>query len=472
MSTAGDRGPRIDPCDASDIALCTDLYEITMAASYLALGVEGTATFSLFARKLPPGRAYLIAAGIEEAVRRLSGLALDAAALDYLRSTRRVREDALTRLGGLRFTGEVWAVREGRAVFADEPILEVQAPIVEAQLVETLLLNAIHYPTVVASKAARCVAAARGKALVDFGLRRTPGIEAGVTAARAAWLCGFDGTSNLLAGARLGIPVSGTVAHSFIEVFPRELDAFRAWARTYPGPVTLLVDTYDTLQGVAHAVELAAEMTAAGQAVAAVRLDSGDLLELAREARRMLDEAGLHAVRIVASGGLDERAIAALTSAGAPIDGFGVGTRLGMSADAPILDMVYKIVEYAGAPCLKLSEGKETLVGPKQVWRRRGPDGRYAGDRIAARDEPAPGTAWEPLLEPIISGGRALPLPSLAELRAAHRAEIEALPAALLELELDAPPSYPVERSPVLVERQRAAAAEVRRREGLTPPGP
>lgn len=468
MSTAGDRGGWADHDEASDVALCTDLYEITMAASYLALGIEATATYSLFARRLPPGRAYLIAAGIEEAVRRLGALALGAAALDYLRGTGVVREDALERLGRLRFTGDVWAVREGRAVFADEPILEVQAPIVEAQLVETLLLNAIHYPTVVASKAARCVAAARGKALVDFGLRRAPGVEAGVTAARAAWLCGFDGTSNLLAGARLGIPVSGTVAHSFIEIFPRELDAFRAWARTYPGPATLLVDTYDTLQGVARAVEIAGEMAAEGRTVAAVRLDSGDLLELSREARRMLDEAGLRAVRIVASGGLDERAIAALTSAGAPIDGFGVGTRLGMAADAPVLDMVYKIVEHAGAPCLKLSEGKETLVGPKQVWRRRGPDGRYLGDRIAARDEPAPGVGWEPLLEPIIAGGRALPLPPLAELRAGHRAEMEALPPALLEL--DAAPSYPVERSPVLAERQRAATlqrTEARRREGL-----
>lgn len=449
----------------STVALSTDLYEITMAASYLALGIGGTAVYSLFTRKLPRRRSYLIAAGIAEAGRRLAEFALDPAALDYIRSTGAVREDMLEQLGRVRFTGDVWAVREGRAVFPDEPILEVRAPIVEAQLVETLLLNAIHFPTLVATKAARCVAAAAGRALVDFGLRRTPGIDAGLAVARAAWLCGFAGTSNLLAGARLGIPVSGTVAHSFIEIFPREIDAFRAWARTFPGPVTLLVDTYDTLQGVAHAVEVAQEIAVRGQQVAAVRLDSGDLLLLSREARRLLDEAGLHSVRIVASGGLDEYALGALASAGAPIDGFGVGTRLGMSADAPVLDMAYKIVEYDGSPCLKLSEGKETLVGPKQVWRHCGPDGRYLGDRIAARDEPAPGAEWEPLLEPIIVGGRALPLPPLAELRERHRAEMQALPPALLEV--DAAPFYPVERSAVLAEHQRAATEDVRRREGL-----
>lgn len=467
MSGVDDGSARTDSGEGAELALCTDLYEITMAASYLALGVGGTATYSLFARRLPPRRAYLIAAGIEEAARRLRAFAFDRAALDYLRSTGVVREDALDALGRLRFTGDVWAVREGRAVFADEPILEVRAPLVEAQVVETILLNAIHFPTLVASKAARCVAAARGKPLVDFGLRRTPGVEAGVAVARAAWLCGFSATSNLLAGARLGVPVSGTVAHAFIEIFPREIDAFRAFAATFPGPVTLLVDTYDTLRGVAHAVEVAREAAARGQEVAAVRLDSGDLLALSREARRLLDDAGLHAVRIVASGGLDEEALASLCSAGAPIDAFGVGTRLGMSADAPVLDMAYKLVDHDGAPCLKLSEGKETLVGPKQVYRRRGADGRYLGDRIAARDEPAPGPSWEPLLQPILSGGRALPSPPLAELRALHREEMEALPPALLDL--DATPSYPVERSPVLAERQRAAVAEVRRREGLAP---
>ncbi|WP_437567734.1 nicotinate phosphoribosyltransferase [Sorangium sp. So ce542] len=265
MSGVDDGSARTGGGEGAELALCTDLYEITMAASYLALGVGGTATYSLFARRLPPRRAYLIAAGIEEAARRLRAFAFDRAALDYLRSTGVVREDALDALGRLRFTGDVWAVREGRAVFADEPILEVRAPIVEAQVVETILLNAIHFPTLVASKAARCGAAARGKALVDFGLRRAPGVEAGVAVARAAWLCGFAATSNLLAGARLGVPVSGTVAHAFIEIFPREIDACRAFAGTFPGPVTLLVDTYDTLQGVAHAVEVAREVAALGR---------------------------------------------------------------------------------------------------------------------------------------------------------------------------------------------------------------
>jgi nicotinate phosphoribosyltransferase len=449
----------------AEVVLTTDLYEITMAASYLALGIRGSATFSLFVRRLPPQRSFLVAAGLDAALSRIGVFAFGHEALEYVGSIGMVRGDVLADLADIHFRGDVRAVREGRVVFADEPILEVTAPIVEAQLVETAILNAIHFPTLVATKAARCVAAAEGRSLVDFGLRRTPGIEAGLAVARASYLAGFDATSNLLAGKRLGMPVSGTVAHSFIEIFPSELEAFRAFAAAYPGPVTLLVDTYDTTRGVARAVQVAHELSARGRRVAAVRLDSGDLATLSRETRRALDDAGLDDVRIVASGGLDEFALADLTRAGAPIDAYGVGTRLGMSADSPVLDMAYKIVAYDGRPCLKLSEGKETLVGPKQVWRRRGPGGRFAGDRIAAADEPSPGEGWEPLLEPVMRAGEPLPLPSLAELRSLHRAEIEALPPELLDVGQKA--LYPVERSPVLAGRQRAAVAEVRRREGL-----
>jgi nicotinate phosphoribosyltransferase len=269
----------------------------------------------------------------------------------------------------------------------------------------------------------------------------------------------------LLAGRELGIPVSGTVAHSFIETFRTESEAFRAYASAAPGPLTLLVDTYDPLLGVASAVRVAKEMAARGRPLAALRIDSGDLDTLSRRARSMLDEADLPGVRIVASGGLDEYRIARLTRAGAPIDAYGVGTRVGMSADAPVLDMVYKIVEYEGRPCLKLSEGKATLVGPKQIWRRRDADGRFVEDVLAARDEPTPGAPWEPLLEPVVRRGVASPGPPLPEIRAFHRREMEALPPALRNTEGGA--AYPVRRSPVLVERQRVAIDDLRRQEGL-----
>jgi nicotinate phosphoribosyltransferase len=356
-------------------------------------------------------------------------------------------------------------MREGRLVFADEPILEVDAPIVEAQLAETLLLNAIHFPTSVATKAARCVAAAHGKPLVEFGLRRTPGIEAGLTVARATWMVGFAATSNVQAGAMLGIPLSGTVAHAFIEVLSSERAALSAWARTAGDPVTLLVDTYDTLHGVRQAIAIAQELRAHGRDVAALRLDSGDLDALSRDARRILDDAGLREVKLFASGGLDEYAIDAFVRARAPIDGFGVGTRVGMAADAPVLDMAYKVVEYAGRPCLKLSENKSTLIGPKQVWRRRAPNGTFVEDRLAPLDEPAPEGDWEPLLDTVVRRGVRVARPSLPELRASHAKEMEAFPRELLEI--GARPGYPVRRSALLEARQRAAVEETRRREGL-----
>jgi nicotinate phosphoribosyltransferase len=447
------------------IALATDLYELTMGASYAALGMDRRATFSLFTRKLPPNRSFLVVAGIEEALARLQAFRFDSVALEYLQTVKAIRADFLDRLAALRFTGDVWAVAEGRVVFADEPVLEVQAPIIEAQLVESLLVNAVHFPTLVATKAARCVAAAPGASLIDFGLRRTPSIDAGRMVARAAYLAGFDATSNVMAGARYGIPVAGTVAHSFIEAFPTEREAFRAFGETFPGPVTLLIDTYDTRRGAHHAVEVAREIAGRGGWLQAVRIDSGDLAALSREVRHILDDAGLQAVQIVASGGLDEFELSALTRAGAPIDAYGVGTRLGTSADAPVLDMAYKLVEYDGTPCLKLSSGKQTLVGAKQVWRRRDAAERIAGDRIAARDEPSPGDRWEPLLVPVMEGGQVGRLPSLNEIRERHRQEIAALPPDLMSLEHQA--SYPVELTSILRIRQEDATDAVRRREDL-----
>src|SRR5581483_4051707 len=368
--------------DPHSVSLATDLYQLTMGASYHALGMTDVATFSMFVRKLPANRSFLVVAGVEEALDRVRALRFDGPGIDYLRSTSQIRSDFLDSLSEFRFSGDIWAVPEGRVIFADEPILEVQAPILEAQLAETVLVNAFHFPTLVATKAARCVAAAPTATLIDFGLRRTPSIDAGLAVARAAYLAGFDSTSNVLAGERFGIPVAGTVAHSFIETFPSEIEAFRAFAATFPGPVTLLIDTYDTVSGARHAAQVAHELATQGRRVQAVRIDSGDLAQLSREVRRVLDAAGCRDVRIVASGGLDEEDLAALTQANAPIDAYGVGTKLGTSADAPTLDMAYKLVQYGDEPCLKLSAGKQTLVGPKQVWRHIDPHARLTGDRI------------------------------------------------------------------------------------------
>ncbi|MBX3207746.1 MAG: nicotinate phosphoribosyltransferase [Labilithrix sp.] len=447
----------------STLALATDLYELTMAASWLTLDVNARATFSLFVRRLPSTRSCLVFAGLEDAVDRLQALAFDEEAVDAIARTGSVAPEVARRLSGVRFTGDVWAMREGRVFFPDEPVLEVDAPMIEAQLIETTLLNAIHYPTLVASKSVRCVAAARGAAVVEFGLRRAPGIEAGSSAARASWLAGFSATSNVLASSALEIPPSGTVAHSFVEAFDSEREAFRAWAESTSGALTLLVDTYDTIRGVEHAIEVARELQDRGRRLDAIRLDSGDLDALSRAARAMLDRAGLRHVAIVASGGLDEDAIDALAGAGAPIDGFGVGTRVGMSADAPVLDMVYKLVAYDGRPRLKLSTTKETLVLPKQVYRRTDPGGRAAEDRIALRDEPPPGPGWEPLLEPVVRGGVAAPMPSLHEARTFCGSEVARFPPALfLPGERGA---YRVSRSPELARAQELAVVACRARE-------
>ncbi|HEX8796349.1 MAG TPA: nicotinate phosphoribosyltransferase [Polyangiaceae bacterium] len=445
--------------------LATDLYELTMGAAYLALGLDARATFSLSVRKLPPHRSHLVVAGLEGALAALEELSFEEDAAEYLRSTGRFDTAQLSKLVATRFTGDVRAVPEGRVVFGGEPLLEVDAPLIEAQLAETLLLGAVYYPTLVATKAARCVSAAPGKTLVDFGMRRMPSVDASVAAARACYLAGFAATSNVLAGRELGVPLAGTIAHSLIELFPSELEAFRRYASTVRGGFTLLVDTYDTLVGVRRAIQVARELEQSGGRLESIRLDSGDLADLARRARGMLDAAGLSAVRIFASGGLDEYEIYRLESAGAPIDGYGVGTRLGMSADAPVLDMAYKIVSCGGRPCLKLSEGKATRVGPQQIWRRRAEDGRFVEDLVAARDEPAPGPGWEPLLEQIMSRGRRAPAPTLEDIRRRHESEARSLPPELLALAARGG-AYPVRVSPLLQERQRRAVDEVRRREG------
>jgi nicotinate phosphoribosyltransferase len=403
-------------------ALLTDLYELNMAASYLRRGMNDIATFSLFVRDLPSARGFLVAAGLEECLDYLAALHFEDEELDYLREELGFDEVAIEAFRDLRFTGDVWAVPEGRIVFAEEPLLEVTAPIAEGQLVETFLLNRITAETTLASKAARCVIAAEGRDLVDFSFRRTQGIDAALSVARTSAMVGFMATSNVEAARILGLRTAGTMAHSYIEAFPTEQEAFRSFARDYPNRCTFLVDTYDTLAGVRSAVEVIRELELTGRI--AIRLDSGDLGALARDARRLLNGADLKDVRIFASGGLDEFQIETLVHEDIPIDAFGVGTRMGVSADAPYLDTVYKLVQHGDRPVMKLSIGKATAPGPKQVFRA----GRLDRDVIGLRDDDPP-AGYDPLLIPVMAGGRRVAPPvSIADGRARFERDLEALP--------------------------------------------
>jgi nicotinate phosphoribosyltransferase len=451
------------PVVTRDAALFTDLYELTMSASYFREGMHEPATFSLFVRKLPKNRSFLLATGLEDVLGYLQSFRFSEDALAHLTATRRFDERFLRFLADLRFTGDVRAVPEGTLVFPDEPLLEITAPIIEAQLVETAVMNACHFQTVLATKAARCVMASRGRAIVEFGLRRTPGIDAGLKAARCAFLAGAVMTSNVLAERAYRIPATGTMAHSYVEAFPREIDAFRAFARAFPETTTLLIDTYDTVTAAHKAVQVAKEMEARGQRLAGVRLDSGDLLSLSQEVRAILDRAALGYVRIFVSGGLDESVIDELLAAGAPIDAFGVGTRMDVSADAPYLDMAYKLVRYAGRNVLKFSAGKETWTGEKQVYRASGPDGRFQGDRLTLREEDPPAGA-EPLLGTVMrSGALTAPVPDLGVIRDYCAAQLGALPDAVRRLR--DPATYPVRYSDRLLDVQRTLKADVEARE-------
>ncbi len=407
-------------------ALLTDLYELNMAASYLRRGMTAPATFSLFVRRLPPERGFLVAAGLEDCLDRLERFSFEEQDLAYLRDTLGFDADALESFRRVRFTGDVWAVPEGRVVFANEPLLEVTGPLPEAQLVETLLLNEVTFQTTVATKAARCrIAAAGGADLVDFAFRRTQGIEAAMEVARASAMVGFVATSNVEAARRFGLIAAGTMAHSYVEAFPSETEAFRAFASDFPHRTTFLVDTYDTANGTRSAIEVIRALGLRDDL--GIRIDSGDLGAEARRARTMLDEAGLPSVRIFVSGGLDEYDIDALVRSGAPIDAFGVGTRMGVSADAPYVDSVYKLVEYAGRPVLKLSTEKVTAPGAKQIFRAL--DGAcFTGDTIGLREEPVPVGA-EPLLVPVMRGGRRLAARAgLDEQRARFDRDLACLP--------------------------------------------
>lgn len=433
--------------------LATDLYELTMAAAYFESGMHSTvATFEMFVRHMPPGRGYLLVAGLEQVVEYLRGLHFDAASIDHLRGLpifAHVGAPFWDYLRSFRFTGELWAIPEGTVAFANEPLIRVRAPIIEAQLIETFVLATINHQTSIASKAARVVDAAKGRGVIEFGARRAHGFDAAIYGARAAVIAGCIGTSNVLAGQAFGLDVYGTAAHSFTMAFPHEIDAFRAFQRTFPKHAIMLVDTYDTLEGARRAAQLEGE-------IRGVRLDSGDLLSLSREVRRILDAAGRQRAIILASGDLDEDRIDALVRAGAPIDAFGVGTEMITARDAPALGGVYKLVAVdEGAhhrPVRKLSAGKATYPDAKQVFRTRGADGRFVRDTLALATESLDG---EPLLVPVLRGGELIEaLPSLDAIRARARAQRDALPDGVRRLH--DPEPYPLEISRALQEETDA----------------
>lgn len=396
--------------------LFTDLYELTMAAAYFEHRVLADATFSLFIRNYSSQRNYLVAAGLEDALHELESLRFSDADIVYLNKTGLFSSDFISYLKQFNFNGLVFAMPEGSIFFFDEPILEVTAPVIEAQVIETFLLNTIGFQTMIASKAARCIHAAQGRPLIDFSLRRTQGHDAGMKVARSTYLAGFARTSNVLAGLVYDIPTSGTMAHSYITAFDNEIDAFRAYSETFPNNSILLIDTYETLEGARNAVKVAKEMKKKGQSLIGVRLDSGNMVDLSQKVRKILDDADLTDVKIFASSGFDEFKIADFLSKGAKIDAFGVGTKVGVSADAPYVDIAYKMVRYNSRDVRKLSPGKITLAGEKQVFRKKDKDGRFLEDIIGLRDDVIKG--GEPLLEKVMENGKCTqPHPGLQALQ-------------------------------------------------------
>ncbi len=408
-------------------ALVTDLYELTMAAAYFNEGMSAPATFSLFIRNSPRDWGYFINAGLDDVLDFLENLRFADAEIDYLKSTGIFSDDFLRYLAQVRFTGDVWALKEGEVFFADEPVLEITAPIIEAQIVETYVINAVHLQSLICTKASRCITAAGGRTLIDFSLRRTHGVDAGLKVARSSYIAGFGGTSNVLAGQVYGIPVSGTMAHSYITAFEDEMDAFRAFSRAHPDNTILLIDTYDTLSGARKACEIGREMRARGQRLRGVRLDSGDMATLSTQVREILDDAGLHDTLVLASSGFDEYKIADVLAHGARLDGFGVGTNMGVSRDVPTTDMAYKMVEYDGRPVLKLSADKVSLPGRKQLFRSYDDNRRLKEDTIALRDEKSPPGA-SPMLAKVMENGRRIFGETLEDTRARCADSLRKLP--------------------------------------------
>jgi len=427
--------------DLSKTPLLTDLYQLNMLQAYLDHGMTEIAVFEFFVRKLPPSRGFLVAAGLEQALDFLENLSFQPEDIAWLRSSGRFSENLLSELETLRFTGDVYAMPEGSVAFPNEPLLRVVAPLPLAQLVETRIINILHFQTLIASKAARHVLLAPGKRLVDFGLRRAHGAEAGLMAARASYIAGYAGTATMSAGQHYGIPIFGTMAHSFIQAFDDEVAAFEAFAESRPEGLVLLIDTYDTEEAARKVVSLARKLAARGIRVSGVRLDSGDLVALSKSVRRILDDGGLRDVTIFASGGIDEKELIEFRDANAPIDGYGIGTSLTTSFDVPALDCAYKLQEYAGIGRRKRSAGKATWPGRKQVWRSYGTDGRMARDVLSLENDSQPG---DPLIQLVMKNGRRIgPRPTLDEIRERAANDLARLPEPLHRLEAGA--GYPVE---------------------------
>lgn len=414
--------------------LFVDLYELTMAAGYFDHSITEEAAFSLFIRDYPKDRRFFVAAGLADVLDELAHFSFSESDLDYLERTGLFSGRFLAYLEGFRFTGNIRAMPEGTVFFKNEPVLEVSAPLIEAQLLETLLINTIGFQTLIATKAARCHYAAGGRGLIDFSARRTHGREAALKVARSSYLAGFSGTSNVLAGKLYGIPVSGTMAHSFVTAFETEIAAFRAFAESYPDNSVLLIDTYDTLQGAENAVKVAKEMAERNQKLIGVRLDSGDMADLSRQVRKILDEAGLPEVQIFASSGFDEHKIDHLVSQGGSIDAFGVGTKLGVSADAPYFDIVYKMVHFRERDIKKRSPGKVNLAGEKQVFRKTDESGRYLEDTIGLKAEDPPENTRPLLQTAMVQGARELPDATLDEIRSSVHFNLSCLPDQYQEL--------------------------------------
>jgi len=436
--------------DEHNMSMLTDLYELTMCASYFDHKKSEPATFDLFIRRLPPNRSYFLFAGLEQVLLFLEKMRFTEEHIEYLKGLG-FKEDFLNYLRNFRFNGDVWAIPEGTVVFPNEPLIRVTAPIIEAQLIETFLLNTINLQTTIATKAARVVYAAKGRTVIEFGLRREHGADAGMKVARASYIAGCSGTSNVLAGMVYGIPVFGTMAHSFVMFFSNELESFRAFARTFPDKTTLLIDTFDNIKGAENAVKVAKELERQGFKLRGVRIDSGDLVAISRQVRRILNENGLGYVQIFASGDLDEYRIEELLNKGAKIDAFGVGTKMGTSADRPYVDIIYKLCERANekgefVPIMKLSEGKATLPGRKQVFRFKDEKGNFVKDIIALEGEEVGG---EPLLVKVMEKGKIVyDLPSLEEIRKRALDNLARLPEKYKRLRGAA--KYPVRLSPKL----------------------
>ena len=453
--------------DEENVVMLTDLYELTMCASYFDNRKFEPASFDLFIRKLPPNRSYLLFAGLEQVLRFIERMKFTEERIKFLKS-QGFKEDFLDYLRNFKFTGDVWAVPEGTIVFPNEPLIRVTAPIIEAQLVETFALNTVNLQTTIATKASRVVYAAKGKPVIEFGLRREHGVDAGMKVARASYIAGCAGTSNVLAGMKYGIPVFGTMAHSFVMFFSNEVEAFRAFTKTFPDKSTLLIDTFDNIKGAENAIIVAKELEEKGFKLRGVRLDSGDLVSISKKVRKMLDENGLGYVQIFASGDLDEYRIEELLRKGAKIDSFGVGTKMGTSADRPYVDIIYKLCEKVNGkgkfqPIMKLSEGKATLPGRKQVFRLRDAEGSFVKDVIALEDEKVDG---EPLLIKVVEKGKVVyDFPTLEDIRGRALENLSRLPEKYKRLRNVA--KYPVELSPKLKNLIRELRRKLKKIEGL-----